>query len=371
MFKNGKYKKTLAITMLLVLALSTVAIAANNIYDKKLTATHGRIKFKVDGKDVTKEIESKYNSPAFTVREYNSRSYVPVRAIAELMGMKVEYDDSTHTAEIIDVKSEKYEKELEKKDEEIAELKKEIEKLKKNVVDETDLKALEKKLNKEYSTYKNVDFDIKLKESKNRIDVDIVMDLRDGRQENAWSVMGHNNKKAMIEDIADIISREFSNVDIYGSIYDEFYRRNMLTFNMRKNGSVNISYDDRIRDSYDRYDRYYIDKLVEDEFYKKGINDATISKVSTGSREIYFEIDFSSKYEAEWKKLDKDDVARILDRIADEIIYDYDYYDDYYYDRDRYYDDYYYRDVEAYVYMGGKEQGKYYRDYRDYRGTFK
>lgn len=369
MFKNGKYKKTLVITMLLVLALSTMAIAANNIYDKKLTATHGRIKFKVDGKDVTKEIESKYNSPAFTVREYNSRSYVPVRAIAELMGMKVEYDDSTHTAEIIDVKSEKYEKELEKKDEEIAELKKEIEKLKKNVVEETDLKALEKKLNKEYSTYKDVDFDIKLKESKNRIDVDIVVDLRDGRQENAWSRMGHNNKKAMIEDITDIINKEFSNVDIYGYIYDEFYRKNMLTFNMRKNGSVNISYDDRIRDS---YDRYYIDKLVENEFYKEGINDATISKVSTGSREIYFEIDFSSKYETEWKKLGKDDVARILDKIADEIIYDYDYYDyhDDYYNRDRYYYDDYYRDVRAYVYMGNTKQGEYYRNYRDYRGSF-
>lgn len=88
MFKDGRYKKVLATTIMLVLALSTVAIAANNVYDKKLTATHGRIKFKVDGKDVTSQIESKYGSPAFVVKEYGSRSYVPVRAIAELMGLE-------------------------------------------------------------------------------------------------------------------------------------------------------------------------------------------------------------------------------------------------------------------------------------------
>ncbi len=353
MFKDGRNKKVLVTVMVLILTLSTVAIAANNIYDKKLTATHGRIKFEVDGKDVTKDIENKYGTPAFVVKEYGERSYVPVRAIAELMGLEIDYDDETHTAEIIDVKSKKYEEEIEKRDKEIAELKKEIEKLKENVIEETDIKAIEKKLNDKYGTYKDVDFDITLRESKNRIDVDIVMDLRDIRQENAWNVMGHNNRKTMVEDIADTIASKFPNADIYGSIYDEFYKRNVLNFTMKKNSSISISYDDRIREP---YDRYYIDKLVEDEFYVKGIYDATISRISVDGYEIYFEIDFSSKYKSAWEKLSEGDVARILDRIADEIIYDYDYYYD--------------NDVKAYVYMGNIEQGKYFRDYRDYRGTF-
>ncbi|SHD76239.1 copper amine oxidase N-terminal domain-containing protein [Schnuerera ultunensis] len=192
MFKNDRFKKVLVISIVLVLALSTIAVAANEVYQKKLTATFGRIKFKVDGKDVTKEIESKYDTPAFIV---NSRSYVPVRAIAELMGMEVKWDGETHTAEIIDVKSKAYEEELDKKDKEIAELKKEIEKLKKDVVDETDLKAVQKKLNNEFGTYHDVDFDITLKESKNRIDVDITMDLRDSRQESYWNRMGYSYKK--------------------------------------------------------------------------------------------------------------------------------------------------------------------------------
>lgn len=104
----------------------------------------------VDGKDVTKQVEDKYKTPAFVVKEYDERAYVPLRAIADLMGVKVDYDNNTHTAEIIDVKSEKYEKELAEKDNEIKKLKEEIEKLKKKetekVVEETDLKAVEKKI---------------------------------------------------------------------------------------------------------------------------------------------------------------------------------------------------------------------------------
>ncbi|SHH74087.1 stalk domain-containing protein [Sporanaerobacter acetigenes] len=363
MFKNGRFKKVLVITMLAILVLSTVALAADNIYVKKLTATHGRIKFKVDGKDVTSEIENKYGSPAFVVHEYGSRAYVPVRAIADLMGLEVKYDDSTHTAEIIDTKSEQYEAEIEKKDKEIEELKKEIEKLKKNVVEETDLKAVEKKLNNNYGTYKDVDFDITLKESTNRIDVDIRMDLRDGRQESAWNKMGYNNKKDMIEDITDIISKEFTNVDIYGSIYDEFYKKDAMTFSKKRDSKVNISYDGRTADryGYDEYDKY-IDGIVYDEFKEKGIRDARLSRLDVDNRRISFEIDLYSDSETQFNELTSAQIAGILDRVSDKMIryYDYDY-------RDRYYDDYY---IVGHIYIGNYDKGEYYRVNSRAEGTF-
>lgn len=351
MFRNGKFKKTLIITLLFILTLSTVAIAANNIYVKKLTATHGRIKFKVDGKDITKQIESKYGSPAFVVKEYDSRSYVPVRAIAELMGMEVKWDGKTHTAEIIDTKSEQYEKELKKKDNEIAELKKEIEKLKKNVVDETDLKAIEKKLNNEYGTYEGVDFDITLKESKSRIDVDIVMDLRDGRQEAAWLRMRHNDRKYMVEDIVDIIASKFSNVDIYGSIYDEFDRRDVMSFNKRKNSSISISYDDR-RYGYAEDD---IDEIVYREFFDYDrIDSAYVYNLNDSGSSIYLDIHFSDPSDRRyWENLDKRYKKGILERIADEV--------------DRYYYDYYYYDRYDYYGVDIKVEGdsdSYYYDFR-------
>ena len=358
MFKNDRLKKVLVISIILVLALSTIAVAANEVYQKKLTATFGRIRFKVDGKDVTKEIESKYDTPAFTV---NSRSYVPVRAIAELMGMEVKWDGETHTAEIIDVKSKAYEEEIKKKDKEIAELKKEIEKFKKNVVEETDLKAVEKKLNNNYGTYEDVYFDITLKENKNKIDVEIVMDLRDKRQEDYWNRISYSNRKAMIEDITDIISSEFTNADIYGSVYDEYYRRNVLTFSKKKNSSLSISYDDRRLSTYDEE----IDDIVYYEFYDEGIRGAYLSSLDVSGRTIYFEIDIPSSYESEWNDLKPEIIKRVLDKISDEIAY---YYDYYYYDR--YYDDYYYSYIEGDIYMKSDRIGEYDMDLYTGKSTF-
>jgi vacuolar-type H+-ATPase subunit I/STV1 len=354
MFRKGRVRKVLTITILLVLALSTIAIAANEVYVKQLTATFGKIKFKVDGKDVTKEIESKYDTPAFTV---NSRSYVPVRAIAELMGMEVKWDGKTHTAEIIDVKSKAYEEELKKKDKEIDELKKEIEKLKKNVVEEKDLKTIQKELNSEFGTYEDVDFDITLKESKNRIDATITMDLRNSKQESAWLRMSYSDRKAMIEDIADIILSEFTNVDIYGSIYDEYYRRDVITFNKKKGSSLIFSYSNTGSDYYDEY----IDEIVYDEFYRHGIKDAYISKIGSDKKTIYFDIDFPEDYRYEWRELSVREIENMMDMISDEIIREY-YYDDYYYYEDR--------DVDARIYMDGKYQGEYFRGYDQKYGTF-
>lgn len=320
MFKNSKFKKSLAIT-LLILMFSTVVFAANGIYDKKLTATHGRIKFMVDGKDVTKQVEDKYKTPAFVVKEYDERAYVPLRAIADLMGVKVDYDNNTHTAEIIDVKSEKYEKELAEKDNEIKKLKEEIEKLKKNVVEETDLKAVEKKLNGWYGTYKDVDFDIKLKESKSRIDVDIIMDLRDGRQESYWNRMTHSERKEMIEDIADTIAKEFPNVDIYGSVYDNFYRRDVMSFNKKKGKSTSISYDSRGYD--DRYLEDEIDYIVRKEFYDFNVY------VDDRGNTIYVDISLYGDDRYDWRILGATVKNEIMKALADDIEYYY-YYDNYF-----------------------------------------
>ena len=303
MFNNSKFKKVLVSTLVFVLLLSTVVVAANNIYEKQLTATHGRIKFKVDGKDVTEQIETKYGSPIFTVREYGDRSYVPLRSIAELMGMEVKYDDATHTAEIIDTKAKEYDDQLKKKDAEITKLEKEITKLekelatyKKDVVEETDLKSLEKDIVKKFGNYDNMDFNISLKESKNNITVSIDVDFYDTRQQSYWNRMTHAEKKAMIEDMTDMISKEFKNANITGSIYDTYYRSDLLTFSKKSNSSsVSISYRDyRYDDYYYRYDDYYYyDYILDDaeyyieNYFSRFSDVGTISINDRSSGDIY------------------------------------------------------------------------------------
>ena len=344
MFKNWRFKKILISTLVFMLLLSTVVVAASNIYEKKLTATHGRIKFKVDGKDVTKEIEGKYGTPAFTVHEYGYRSYVPVRAIADLMGLEIKYDDSTHTAEIIDPKkSEIYEKDVEiaKLKQEVIILERELESLKKDVVVETDLKTLEKKLNKEYGTYENIEFDIVLKENKNNINVSIEVDFYDTRNQSYWNRMTYSNKKTLVEDITDMISKEFTNADITGSIYDNYYRRDLLTFSKKKGSSVSISYRD-YRDNY-RYDEllddaeYYLDANLRKYF--------VVSEISIRERydgEIYGTIRL--KDEGQWIRDVEDDVDNALYYAESSLI-------------DRYGSSTYF-DIE--VFLGSRKVGTYY-----------
>ncbi|GFN37042.1 stalk domain-containing protein [Tepidimicrobium xylanilyticum] len=357
MFKGIRFKKVLIISIVLVLALGTIATAANQVYQKKLTATYGRIKFKVGGKDVTKEIEKKYNTPAFIV---DGRSYVPVRAIAELLDMEIKWDEETYTAEIIDVKSKAYEEELKKRDNEIAELKKEIEKLKEKAEEEKakkekDIKDIEKELNSKFGTYEGVDFDIVLKESSNRIDVNITMDLRDVRQENYWNRIKHSDRKALIEDIVDIILSEISNVDIYGSIYDEYYRKDVLTFNKKKNSSLSISYGSS-SSSRGYYDRD-IEDIVYNEFDKEKIK-VYIDDIDTRNYEVYLSIDLDIS-RSEYVDIKNYELLDTLDRIADKIFYYYDYdHDD---DRviiDIYVDGKYETEYRIY---GDEKYGKYYK----------
>lgn len=361
MFKNAKFKKIVVSTLVMLLVIGSVAIAANNVYEKKLTATHGRIKFMVDGKDVTKEIESKYSSPAFTVKEYNDRSYVPVRGMAELMGMEIKYDAKTHTAEFIDSKSKKYLAQIASKDKEIEKLEKQIRELKKEVVEEEkegDIKTLEKALNKDYGNHKNVDFSISLKEGTSRIDVDIITDLRSYREEDAWIRMVHSERKAMVEGIVNKISREFPSMAIYGSIYDNHYRENLLTFNQSKNGSLNVYYSGGSSSSDNNGD---IEFVVEKEFERERIYDVYVSKASVTRNNITFDIDIAYIDRAIWNGFTNEEKVKLLDRVSNEIErYNY---SDRDYDRNR--------DIDIRVYVDNKDSGRYFRGYNETKGVFK
>ncbi|NLY46416.1 MAG: hypothetical protein GX053_10600 [Tissierella sp.] len=292
MFNNSRLKKILVTALTLVMVLGTVVVAAESIYTKQLTATFGRIRFNVGGKDVTQQIESKYGTPAFVTDD--GRSYVPVRAIADLMGLDVDYDNNTHTVKLTDLKSEKYEKDLKAKDAEISKLKKEIADLKQNVVEETSLETLEKKLNKDFGTYKNVDFNISLKETSSSIDVSVTVDLRTSAQQSNWNKLTNNDKKYYVEDLVGDITTEFKNIKITGSIYNNNTKRDLLTFNKNKGSStVTISY----KGTSSGRDSYYYDDILYDaedhlDYYFSRIAYVTNINIREGSNgQIYGTID--------------------------------------------------------------------------------
>lgn len=99
MFKNKKLKRFALGFLVVAMSLSTVSFAASKVFNKNLTATFGRIKLNYKGEDVTQEVENKYDTPAFTV---NNRAYVPVRSLAEVMGIDVSYNHDTDVATFSD-----------------------------------------------------------------------------------------------------------------------------------------------------------------------------------------------------------------------------------------------------------------------------
>lgn len=358
MFKKKNYRKVVISILALTMIFGTVAFAAEGIYNKQLTATYGRIKFNYQGSDVTSQIEGKYGTPAFTVSD---RAYAPVRSIADLLGVDIDYDHKTHTAKITDPKAQEYKIKLDEKDKEIAKLKKEVEELKKEEkkeeVTKTDLKDLQKALNDKYHEYEQVEFDIVLTESKNDITVKIDTDLTKIRDEQNWIRMRSSDKKYLIEDIVKQVRKEFPSSDVEGRIYDSSSKKDLYTFRQTKSGSLSISDKDYIGDR-GRYDDYYYDGDIDDEvdyqFRREGIRDAKLTRLTYSGRTAYFEIDFTDKYVKEWDKLSTGQIEDMLDYIAHEIEY-------YYSDGDY---------VEGKIYIDGELEGRYDKEYR-YSGKYR
>ena len=324
MFRNKKTQKVVLSTLLVFTLLSTVAFAANGIFDKKITATHGRIKLSYQGEDITKAVEEKYGTPAFTVKEYDGRAYVPVRALADIMGVSVTYDNATHTANFVDSEKLVLQKQLELKDQEIAALQAENNKLKNQAKEEekkeeaakTDIKELEKKLNKDYGVVDDVTFDISLKETSSRITATITIDTRDYYESNAWRKMRVADKKSLMEDISEDISKVFKNHKVEGSIYDNYQRYTLYTFTTNNNGKVTVSDRDYGYDSDYGYGDYRdVERYLQEDLDYAGFRNATVRASNESSSTVYVRITLGYSPSSE----DRRDITDIISRIEREL----------------------------------------------------
>ncbi len=375
MFNKKSYKKAIMTVLALTMILGTVALAAEEIYTKQLTATYGRIKFNYEGSDITSQIEEKYGAPAFVVVD---KAYAPVRAIADILGVDIEYDNMTHTAIITDPKAEEHKKQLGEKDAEIEKLKAEVEKLEKNVKEEpkkeevvaNDLASLEKELNRQYVDYKNIEFIISLSKSGNRVNVEITTDFINAKNQYNWGRITSTERKYIVEDIVSQVRKNSPNSDISGHIYEKYNKRYLYSFSQASNGSLNVSigansgiYDGGFNDS-------YVDSRVKSQFDSKGIYDARLSRVNYAATTANFDIHFSNGYMYEWNGLSTSEIESMLDYISSGINYN-DYYNDYYNNYYGYGYGYGYGNG-AYirVYAGNELLGTYSRSHNYSSGTF-
>lgn len=351
MLEKKKLGKSLALLLGLSLAIGPVVSAASKIYTEKIEAIYGGIKFNYEGQDVTQKVEEKYGTPGFVVKSQD-RSYIPVRAAAEVFGLDVDYDKETMTALIKDPKVQDLaakDQEIKKLTGKVDQLEKELAKLKEGTVTEETLTALEKRLNKDYSSFHGVDFSFKLKEKSNYIDINIQTDFANTGERMKWVNMNYSRKKEFIDGVSDLVAIQYPKVNLEGVVFDKKANKNLLDFSRAAGkNTTTIRYNDV---GYGRD----IEKFVEDEFYYNHIGDARVDMYREDTRKVYLEVSFTDDYKREWDKLSRVDIERMLDKVANELDYDT-------VSKNL--------DKEIGVYMGSKHLGSYVRYYDEQRGIY-
>lgn len=161
----------------------------------------------------------------------NNRTYLPVRALGEALGRQVDWyandpnsiyisgsaNEAQYNQMALDLNQTRLQ--IAEKDSKIKDLEAKIKNLEEELKKKDDvstLSDLEKKLEKELGKYKDIYFDIRVKGTEKRIDIQVTVDKRD---EKDWDDLSIKNKEDYIKDLVYETERMFKKSPIEGSIY--------------------------------------------------------------------------------------------------------------------------------------------------------
>lgn len=314
MFKKKKGLKKLIVTSLAsVMVLGSVSFAAAKIYTEKIDVTYGRMKINYNGNDVTTQVEQKYGTKPF-VENKSGRSYVPVRALADVLGVNVRWDAASNTAFLTGGGNTAF------LEQQIVNLRAENDLLRTKLKDQESgssdksIRDIEKQLIKDYETYEKVSFSIRLKGDDRRADLEVDVDLSNRRDKDAWDDLSERNVERFIEKMVDDIQREYRDCNVKGYIRDSDAREDLYTFEKDGTRSIKItrekgSSSSNLKDIEDRLDNKYSDGL--DKIKRMSFS------LSEGKKDRYdltVELDYD-KYESEWDKLADSEIKSFMKDI--------------------------------------------------------
>lgn len=310
MLKSRKRTIALAIILcMILLSFNTTGYAAD--MKKAVTAVYKNIKVVANGSEVAMDLEP------FIV---DGRTYVPVRAIANIFDKNVEWD-AVNSKVIITNKPDTvltylYSRIAEKDtaitalQNQVKSLEAQLDKALKNKG--TSLSDLEDDLNDDYSEYKNIEFDIQLNGDEDDIEVQIHVDLDDFEDE--WDDLTTSNLKSYLQNIIDDILDAFEDADIEGYIKDDYSRKILMEFYADTRGYVVLDSSSSDVDIDD------LEDALHDDYYNYFSGIRVSIELSGDEDDITFTVNVRyDTYEDEWDDLTRSQIQTFMDNIYDDI----------------------------------------------------
>ncbi|TPG71138.1 copper amine oxidase N-terminal domain-containing protein [Brevibacillus laterosporus] len=201
---------------LLIGALPATTDAA--VVKKNLQATYNNVKVKHNGNEVPTTIEP------FIV---DGTTYIPIRMMADVFKKDIDWDQATYTIAVTDRNEptfNTYKSQLDAKDAEIADLERELrdakDKLDKKKSKNDDLADLEKKIQKKYGDWEDIDWDITLDGDEDDVEITIEFDYYDDKK--LFDKLDEDDLKDFVTKICKMVwnDSDFEDADITGTITD-------------------------------------------------------------------------------------------------------------------------------------------------------
>ncbi|CAK7045639.1 stalk domain-containing protein [Tissierella sp.] len=318
---KGKMNKKLMLLIVAILVVgSSTVFAADSVQNIKgfFSST---IKIFRNGQEVSLGVDDVTKQP-YKPFVTNGRTYIPVRAIADVLGKDVNWDGPNSTVYISDKPDENYnyvlvqllqeQEKSSKLEAKVKELEAELAKVKEEAK-VSNLSDMEKYLNKEYDKYKDVRFEIKLSGDSKDIKAKIYINKNDNSY---WNSLTTSQIEKFVEDIVYDIERDFKNANISGYIENDYTGKEVVDFKINSKGKLEIYINNRsggssskIEDIYDMED-YLNDKW--DYEYKVSFKYTLYG--NKDNIEVVVDVD-----EDDWKDLYKDEQNEFLRGIYDEV----------------------------------------------------
>lgn len=228
------YKKLAVVMAIMIFTLSIASsvFAAGTI--KNLKAVYNNIKIFVNGTQVSMPAEP------FII---DGTTYVPLRAVSEILDKVVTWDQATYSVNINDkpgtsmteLYNQIYNYQIQ-----ISQLEKKIKDLEsKEKTSATTISAMKKQLNNDYGKYEKIDFDFDLSESKSKITVKIYVDL--DVDSTRWNKLSTKDIESFLQDVVDDILKNFPDKTISGYIEDSDASKKLVNFTVSSKGKVSTS----------------------------------------------------------------------------------------------------------------------------------